>query len=208
MPRMQLNVGVNNFTTNPQGLSLASNDYIQGNRLYTGVAQLNSEWSDEFSTEVRGFYKDYVRTQAPVLGHWFRPVPGLRRADVGSDRRRGCRPHPPPPPAPPAASISARISRARPTSSPAIRGAGSCRRGSTITITTCASSPTCSGPRCSTRSCSVPPAIIISTRSPISPPATRNASATAMRSRRSPRTMPPPSSTTWPIRSAFRIIGA
>ncbi|MEO6093676.1 MAG: TonB-dependent receptor, partial [Novosphingobium sp.] len=67
----QLNVGVNNFTSQPQGLSLASNDYIQGNRLYTGVAQLNSEWSDEFSTEVRGFYKNYKRIQDPVLGRGF-----------------------------------------------------------------------------------------------------------------------------------------
>ena len=66
-----INLGVNNFTNTPQGLSLASNDYVQGNRLYTGVAQLNSEWSDEFSTEVRGFYKDYVRIQTPVLGTGF-----------------------------------------------------------------------------------------------------------------------------------------
>ena len=66
-----INLGVNNFTTNPQGLSLASNDYIQGNRLHTGVFQLNSEWSDEFSTEVRGFYKNYKRIQDPVLGRGF-----------------------------------------------------------------------------------------------------------------------------------------
>ena len=67
----QLNIGVNNFVTPPPGLSLASNDYVQSNRLHTGVFQLNSEWSDEFSTEVRGFYKDYVRGQDPVLGRGF-----------------------------------------------------------------------------------------------------------------------------------------
>ncbi|QGN56443.1 TonB-dependent receptor plug domain-containing protein [Novosphingobium sp. Gsoil 351] len=66
-----LNIGVNNFTTAPPGLSLASNDYVQSNRLHTGVFQLNSEWTDEFSTEVRAFYKDYVRGQDPVLGRGF-----------------------------------------------------------------------------------------------------------------------------------------
>ncbi len=67
----QINLGVNNFTQSPQGLSLASNDYIQGNKLQTGVFQLNSEWSDDFSTEVRGFYKKYKRLQDPVLGRGF-----------------------------------------------------------------------------------------------------------------------------------------
>jgi hypothetical protein len=57
----------NSFTTPPFGLSLASNTYIQGNRLHTGVFQLNSDWSDSFSTEVRGFYKNYVRIQDPVV---------------------------------------------------------------------------------------------------------------------------------------------
>ena len=66
-----INLGVNNFTTPPPGLSLASNDYVSSNRLYTGVFQLNSEWTDEFSTEVRGFYKDYKRGQDPVLGRGF-----------------------------------------------------------------------------------------------------------------------------------------
>lgn len=64
-------LGQNNFTTVPFGLGLASNAYIQGNRLHTGVAQLNSEWSDTFSTEVRGFYKDYKRIQDPLLGRGF-----------------------------------------------------------------------------------------------------------------------------------------
>ena len=64
-------LGVNNFTTPPPGLSLASNDYVSTNRLHTGVVQLNSDWSDDFSTEVRGFYKDYKRGQDPVLGRGF-----------------------------------------------------------------------------------------------------------------------------------------
>ncbi len=61
----------NSFTTPPFGLSLASNTYIQGNRLHTGVFQLNSDWSDTFSTEVRGFYKNYVRIQDPEVARNF-----------------------------------------------------------------------------------------------------------------------------------------
>lgn len=61
----------NAFTTPPPGLGLASNAYVSSNRLHTGVFQLNSEWSDEFSTEFRGFYKDYLRGQDPLLGRGF-----------------------------------------------------------------------------------------------------------------------------------------
>ena len=64
-------IGQNNFTTVPYGLGLASNAYVQSNRLHTGVFQLNSDWSDTFSTEVRGFYKDYKRGQDPLLGRGF-----------------------------------------------------------------------------------------------------------------------------------------
>jgi hypothetical protein len=64
-------LGVNNFATGTTALSLLSNDYIQSNRLHTGVVQLNSDWSDSFSTEVRGFIKDYKRGQDPVLGRGF-----------------------------------------------------------------------------------------------------------------------------------------
>ena len=61
----------NTFTTTPTGLGLSSNAYIQGNVLYTGVGQLNSQWSDDFSTEVRGYYKHYKRIQQPLLGNNF-----------------------------------------------------------------------------------------------------------------------------------------
>ncbi|WP_277970622.1 TonB-dependent receptor [Sphingomonas echinoides] len=64
------NTFVNSATGSP-GLGLASNAYIQGNRLHTGVAQLNSTWSDSFSTEVRAFYKNYTRIQQPLLGRGF-----------------------------------------------------------------------------------------------------------------------------------------
>jgi hypothetical protein len=66
-----LNNTFSNINTGSPGLGLASNAYTQGNRLHTGVFQLNSEWSDEFSTEVRVFHKDYVRIQEPLLGRGF-----------------------------------------------------------------------------------------------------------------------------------------
>ncbi len=66
-----LNNTFSSTTTGNPGLGLASNAYIQGNKLQTGVAQLNSEWSDSFSTEVRGFYKHYIRIQDPVMGRGF-----------------------------------------------------------------------------------------------------------------------------------------
>ncbi|HEY0960074.1 MAG TPA: carboxypeptidase regulatory-like domain-containing protein [Novosphingobium sp.] len=65
------NVGPASATSNAPGLGLESNGYIASNRLHTGVFQLNSEWTDEFSTEVRAFYKNYKRGQDPVLGRGF-----------------------------------------------------------------------------------------------------------------------------------------
>jgi hypothetical protein len=61
----------NTFTTGSTGLGLESNGYVGSNRLHTGVFQLNSDWTDDLSTEVRGFYKDYKRGQDPVLGRGF-----------------------------------------------------------------------------------------------------------------------------------------
>lgn len=66
-----INILQNTFATAPTGLGLASNAYKQGNRLHTGVAQLNSQWSDSFSTEARVFYKNYKRIQDPYLGRGF-----------------------------------------------------------------------------------------------------------------------------------------
>jgi hypothetical protein len=65
------NVGPASATGNAPGLGLESNGYVASNRLHTGVFQLNSDWSDAFSTEVRGFYKDYKRGQDPILGRGF-----------------------------------------------------------------------------------------------------------------------------------------
>ena len=61
----------NTFTTGTPGIGLESNGYIASNRLHTGVFQLNSDWSEDFSTEARAFYKDYKRGQDPILGRGF-----------------------------------------------------------------------------------------------------------------------------------------
>jgi hypothetical protein len=58
-------------STSAPSLGLSSDAYVQGNKLWTVVGQLNSDWSDEFSTEVRGFYKDYTRLQDPLEGRGF-----------------------------------------------------------------------------------------------------------------------------------------
>ncbi|MFD1610427.1 carboxypeptidase regulatory-like domain-containing protein [Sphingomonas tabacisoli] len=64
----------NSFQTPPPGLGLESNGYISSNRLHFGVVTLNSDWSDDFSTEARVFYKDYKRGQDPILGRGFAQV--------------------------------------------------------------------------------------------------------------------------------------
>jgi hypothetical protein len=46
-------------------LSLASNSYIKPDKVYAGIAQLNSDWGGGFSTEVRGLYKQYDSGQIP-----------------------------------------------------------------------------------------------------------------------------------------------
>ncbi|RSU67016.1 TonB-dependent receptor [Sphingomonas sp. S-NIH.Pt1_0416] len=65
-----IRLGQNASVTAPS-LGLESNGYVSSNRLHTGVFQLNSDWSDEFSTEFRAFYKDYKRGQDPILGRGF-----------------------------------------------------------------------------------------------------------------------------------------
>ncbi|MEO6717253.1 MAG: TonB-dependent receptor, partial [Novosphingobium sp.] len=84
-----INNTTNSFVTAPFGLSLLSNSYFQSNKLHTGVVQLNSDWTNKFSTELRGFYKNYVRGQDPVLGRGFAEMqvctaPTSDRTDVGA----------------------------------------------------------------------------------------------------------------------------
>lgn len=50
--------------TNPT-LALESNNYTQGSTNHYGVFQLNDQWSDSFSTQLRVNYNDYVRLQQP-----------------------------------------------------------------------------------------------------------------------------------------------
>ena len=46
-------------------ISTMSNDYVKPNRVFGGVAQLNSDWSSVVSTEARVRYKDYKSGQDP-----------------------------------------------------------------------------------------------------------------------------------------------
>ncbi|WP_310498202.1 carboxypeptidase regulatory-like domain-containing protein [Sandarakinorhabdus sp.] len=52
-------------------LSLQSNSYSQGTVNHFGVFQLNDQWSDNFSTQLRVSYNDYVRIQEPFNGRTF-----------------------------------------------------------------------------------------------------------------------------------------
>ncbi|WP_194744452.1 carboxypeptidase regulatory-like domain-containing protein [Thermaurantiacus tibetensis] len=52
-------------------LSLQSNAYNQGSINHYGVLQLNSDWTEAFSTQVRFSYNDYTRLQVPYNGREF-----------------------------------------------------------------------------------------------------------------------------------------
>lgn len=116
-----IQIGQNTFVTGTPGLGLESNGYVSSNRLHTGVAQLNSDWTDEFSTEIRGFYKDYKRGQDPIMGRGFAQmqVCTAPTSDRSGDRPlpTTCQPH-----ANRASATcrSARTSLVRSTSSPAV----------------------------------------------------------------------------------------
>ncbi|UAJ09229.1 TonB-dependent receptor [Glacieibacterium megasporae] len=59
--------------TNTSGpsISLASNDYKLTELLRTGIVQLNSDWTDNFSTEARFVYKSATKGQDPEQGRGF-----------------------------------------------------------------------------------------------------------------------------------------
>ncbi len=70
------NVGTQQFQQNtfltPQfAIGLFSNGYELAEEVNSGVFQLNSQWSDSFSTEVRASYRDYNRDQTPFGGREF-----------------------------------------------------------------------------------------------------------------------------------------
>lgn len=54
-------------TNSNTSLGLVSNAYSKPNEVYAGIAQLNSTWSSNFSTEARVLYKEYNSGQNPLL---------------------------------------------------------------------------------------------------------------------------------------------
>ena len=63
--------GLNQVRAVNETLSLQSNAYSQGSINHYGVAQLNSDWSSSFSTQLRVSYNDYKRLQVPFNGRDF-----------------------------------------------------------------------------------------------------------------------------------------
>lgn len=61
----------NNFLTAPFALGYQSNGYELREEINTGTVELNSTWSDQFSTTVRASYRDYNRDQSPFGGRSF-----------------------------------------------------------------------------------------------------------------------------------------
>jgi hypothetical protein len=51
---------------NSPALGLQSNGYVLGQRINSGILQLNSQWSPNFSTETRITYRNYDRTQVSL----------------------------------------------------------------------------------------------------------------------------------------------
>lgn len=64
----QNNTSVSN--TSPS-YGLSSNAYQLTELLRAGIVQLNSDWTDKLSTEIRGLYRYYTRGQTPLLGNNF-----------------------------------------------------------------------------------------------------------------------------------------
>jgi hypothetical protein len=63
----QTGVGALN-ATNPN-FALLSNNYNQGATNHFGIFELNDQWTDNFSTQLRVSYADYTRLQLPVGGN-------------------------------------------------------------------------------------------------------------------------------------------
>ncbi|CAH0498188.1 TonB-dependent receptor [Novosphingobium sp. CECT 9465] len=70
------NVGTNQFQQNtfltaPFALGFQSNGYELNEEINSGTFELNSAWSDSFSTTLRTSYRDYNRAQTPFGGNDF-----------------------------------------------------------------------------------------------------------------------------------------
>ncbi|MDZ3830651.1 MAG: TonB-dependent receptor [Sphingopyxis sp.] len=61
----------NTFLTSPFALGFTSNGYELAEEVNSGVFELNSTWSDRFSTTLRASYRDYNRDQTPFGGRDF-----------------------------------------------------------------------------------------------------------------------------------------
>ena len=61
----------NTFLTSPFALGYQSNGYELREEVNSGTLELNSTWSDSFSTTLRGSYRDYNRQQNPFGGQAF-----------------------------------------------------------------------------------------------------------------------------------------
>ncbi len=61
----------NTFLTAPFALGFQSNGYELLEEVNTGIFELNSTWSDSFSTQFRASYRDYNRDQTPFGGREF-----------------------------------------------------------------------------------------------------------------------------------------
>lgn len=61
-----------NVSTNTA--SLSSNWYLQGEEDYSYAAELNSQWTDRLSTQLRVTYRDYERRQNPPSGQEFAEI--------------------------------------------------------------------------------------------------------------------------------------
>ena len=57
--------GTGQITANNPTYNLLSNNYTQGAVNHFGIVQSNNQWSDNFSTQLRVSYADYVRLQVP-----------------------------------------------------------------------------------------------------------------------------------------------
>lgn len=81
-----------NLSSTSAGLD--SQWYLTGEDDYTTAFQLNSDWSDAFSTEVRLSYRDYTRQQQPPAGQDFADISvcSVQGANTaGSDPLQNCR---------------------------------------------------------------------------------------------------------------------
>ncbi len=69
--RYALSESVARSNLNNNTASLSSNFYLSGDEDYSYVGELNSNWTDQLSTQLRVSYRDYERRQNPPAGQEF-----------------------------------------------------------------------------------------------------------------------------------------